>query len=292
MHRCHQHRFASLLLRIFLLLCSVVAVSDLSAQSTSPQSSRSLEASTSNAAKRDAIKSIPFQNIAPSNRNAIRKVVNECSLYRRMPTGIVPCGPDMFTFLMQHPEILVEMWRELGISRVDLVKTGSNTFQISDNAGTTAKLTIVEQKCEKGAQNRIIMFADGAYEGKMFKSPVRAQCVLLLRSGSFHETNDRTYVAARLDTFVRIDRTSIKLFAKAMHPWVGKTADRNFIDTMKFVSNLSQAGEKNPETIERLVNRLSRIPERDQKEILQITYESAKNPKAIKQASRVTMLKQ
>jgi len=99
--------------------------------------------------------------------------------------------------------------------------------------------------------------------------------VLLLRSGSLKESNDRDYVACRLDSFVRIERTSIELFAKALHPWVGKTADSNFADTIGFVSNLSQAAEQRPATIERLVNSLPRVTKQRQQEFVEIAYDCA-----------------
>jgi len=146
-------------------------------------------------------------------------------------------------------------------------------FQLTDNLGTTGKLVIVEQDCDDRAQNRIVMFAEGAYEGKPFHRPVKAQCVLLLRSGSMKETNGRDFVAVRLDSFIRIDRTSIELLAKVVHPLVGKTADRNFADTVQFISSFSQAAEMRPATIERLVSDLPRVSQESQNRLIQIAYQ-------------------
>ena len=230
------------------------------------------QAVTSDAARREAIKLVPLGNIHRKYRSSVNKVMTDCSLFRRMPTQMVDCDPQLFTFLAQNPEILVEMWQDMGISRVSLHRTGPTTFDLSDGAGTTGKLVIVEQKCDDRAQNRIVMYSEGAYEGKPFKRPVRAQCVLVLRSGSITETNGRDFVACRLDTFVRIERTSIELFAKAMHPWVGKTADANFADTVGFVSSLSKAAERRPEKIERLVNRLPRVTSQRQQLLVKLAY--------------------
>ena len=285
MHRCLSRRFGMGPLRLMLSVCCVVSFEGgkLCAKEDTP--SGALKATTSQAAKQEATLAIPMKRITPKHRAAVQQVITDCSLYRRMPTGIVNCQPDLFTFLMQHPNMLVEIWRELGISQVDMRQIDQNNFQLSDNAGTTARLTIVEQKCEPGAQNRIVMYADGAYEGKPFRRPVRAQCVLLLRSGSFRETNEEPYVAARLDTFVRVDRTSIKLFAKAMHPLVGKTADGNFLDTLKFVSNLSQAAQLRPAAVQKLVQNLPRVPPELQNEMLSIA--SGKKHGVPKKATRV-----
>ena len=232
-----------------------------------------MQASTSDKARREAIEAVPLKSIHVKYRRSVQKVLTDSSLFRRMPTQMVDCDPEMFTFLMKNPEMLVEMWQQMGISRVTLTRTGANTFSLADGAGTTGNLILVEQKCDGDAQNRIVMYAEGAYDGKPFKRPVRAQCVLLLRSGSMRETNGRDYVACRLDSFVRIERTSLEIFAKALHPWVGKTADANFADTINFISNLSQAAEQKPASIERLVNSLPRVTEGRQQRMVRLAYD-------------------
>jgi len=264
--------FLSLRQQTMLLAVSCLLASCWSTDSLAAKQGRQSQmlASTSDAARREAVQAIPFKKIGTQYRHLVHKVITDSSLYRRMPTQIVDCDPQLFTFLIKNPEMLVEIWQQMGISRVMLERTGDNTFTLSDGAGTTGKLLIVEQQCDGRAQNRIVMYSEGAYEGKPFKRPVRAQCVLLLRSGSTKETNGRDYVACRLDSFVRIERTSIKLFAKAMHPWVGKTADANFADTISFISNLSKAAEKRPNTIERLVNSLPRVTEHRQQQLVRI----------------------
>lgn len=230
---------------------------------------------TSSRARNEAVRAIPIQRIAPEYRRRVKQVLDDTSLYRRLPTMTVGCHPPLFTFLAKNPDVLVQIWRQLGISNIDLVRRGNNTFRLTDSVGTAGHLAIVEQNCDDRAQNRLVMYAEGAYEGKPFKRPVRAQCVLLFRSGSVQETNGHDYVAVRLDTFLRIDRKSLELFAKAMHPLVGRTADRNFADTINFISNMSQAAETRPLTIERLANSLPRISADRKRQLVQITYECA-----------------
>ena len=230
---------------------------------------------TSSRARNEAIRAIPFQRMAPDYRRRVKQVLNDTSLYRRLPTMTVDCHPPLFTFLAKNPDVLVQIWRQLGISNIDLVREGNNKYRLTDSVGTVGHLVIVEQNCDDRAQNRLVMYAEGAYEGKPFKRPVRAQCVLLLRSGSVQETNGRHYVAVRLDTFLRIDRASLELFAKAVHPLVGRTADRNFADTINFIGNMSQAAETRPLTIERLANSLPRVSADRKRRLVQITYECA-----------------
>lgn len=217
------------------------------------------EASTSAAARQDATRAIPLAKVDAKYRRQVSDVLADPSVFRRMPTNVVDCRPELFTFLAQNPEVLTEIWRELGVSRVELIRTGENTFDLRDNAGTTGKVTIVEQTCDASAQNRIVMYAEGAYDGKPFTKPVGARCVFLLRSGSVRETNGREYVAARLDSFVKVDRQSVEIMAQIAQPFVGKTADRNFSDTLSFVSNLSYTAERRPDTIVELSTQLEHV---------------------------------
>jgi hypothetical protein len=235
----------------------------------------SLGASTSNEARADAAKAIPLAKVDPRYRAKVQAVMDNVSVFRRLPTQVVDCNADMFTFLAQNPEVLVEVWRELGITQVSLERIDATSFRMADNAGTTGKLVIVEQSCQPKAQNRIVMFAEGAYEGKPFNKPVRAQCVLLLRSGSLTESDGRNYVATRLDSFIHIDRASLEIFAKVLHPLVGKTADRNFSDTIKFVGGFSQAAEQNPQQIEHLISSLDNVSPAQQRELVKIAHSCA-----------------
>jgi hypothetical protein len=273
MHRCLRTKsaFAALLLLGFSLpLGSFTRAAD-----------KSLESSTSAEAKAEAAAAIPFKRIDPEYRPAVRAVLDDVSVFRRLPTQVVDCDPAMFTFMAQNPEVLVEIWRELKITQVRLQRIDEKSFSMADGAGTTGKLTIVEQMCEDRAQNRIVMFAEGGYEGKPFTKPVKAQCVLLLRSGSMVEHDGRNFVAVRLDSFIHIDRASLEIFAKVVHPLVGKTADRNFGDTITFIGNFSQAAELQPARIERLATSLAAVNPSRQQQLVKIAYDCGENARTL-----------
>ena len=267
---------------IVLLCCALIGTNRSFAVAKESGSS-----TTSSAARREAIRSIPIKRVDPKYRNKVQAVLNDTSIYRRLPTMTIDCHPPMFTYMAQNPDTLVQTWRKLGISNVELVRTSDNSFRLADNVGTVGKLVIVEQNCDQHAQNRLVLYAEGQYDGKPFKRPVRAQCVMLLRSGSMKETNGKHYVAARFDTFIHIDRASLELFAKAVHPLVGKTADRNFVDTMQFISSMSQAAETRPATIARLTESLSDVPHQSKSQLIDIVYDCSQDAAARAEVRRL-----
>jgi hypothetical protein len=228
---------------------------------------------TSKSARQEALRAIPLENLPKQHRQQVQAVLEQATLYRRLPTCVVDCHPNMFTYMARNPEVMVAIWRELGVSQVQLQRISPNTFHLKDSAGTTGKLVLVEEQCEAGAQNRLIMLAEGSYESTPLSHPVKAQCVFLLRSGSIKETNGRRYVAARLDSFIRIEGASLQWFAKVLHPWVGTTADRNFSDTLTFVGNLSKTAEVRPQAIGKLAGKLSEVSHTRQKQLVQLAYQ-------------------
>ncbi|MEM9352455.1 MAG: hypothetical protein AAGA92_05540 [Planctomycetota bacterium] len=201
------------------------------------------EATTSRRCRNEAAGAIPFDRVFPAYRARVRKVVERPSLYRRLPTEAVECHPDLFTFLSTNPDALVAVWRQLGITQVRLDRTGDGVFRFEDGYGTSGVLRIVEQQCKPGAQNRIVLFADASYSGRPFRKPLTAEGVFLFRSGSITETDSKTYVAARLDSFIRLNNASVQLLAKAAHPLLGKMADKNFVDSVHFIGQMSQAAQ-------------------------------------------------
>jgi hypothetical protein len=246
------------------------------------------EATTSAEARAEAIQAISLKRIDPHYRDRVESVLQDTSIFRRLPTQVVDCQPEMFTFMAKNPEVLVQIWRELGITKVELDRIDGKTFRMADAAGTTGTLTIVDQVCEPHAQNRFVMFADGGYEGKPFSKPVKAQCVILLRSGSVVEHDGRTYVAARLDSFIHIDRASLEVFAKVVQPLVGRIADRNFSDTVNFVGGFSQAAETQPARIKHLAESLENVSVGRRQALAKIAYDCHEQAAALTAARGTT----
>jgi hypothetical protein len=120
-----------------------------------------------------------------------------------------------------------------------------------------------------------VIFADGAYEGKPFVLPLKAQTIALLRSEAVQERNGRRYVTVRADVFIRVEQMAIDLVARSVQPWVNATADRNLIETLTFFSNFSRTAERNPDGMQRLATRLTAIDEPTRRELVQLCYQTA-----------------
>ena len=234
-----------------------------------------LGATSDRAARDEAIRAIPWKQLPDPQRRKLQYVIQHASMYRRLPTRVIDCDPDLFTFLLQHPEVVVDVWQMMGVSKVTLQQVADQAYRADDGAGTTGNVCYLYADWGPEARNLAVVYAEGAYDGKPFLQPLRAKTAIVLQSGAVQETNGRNYITVRVDSFVDIEQMGVELVAKTVQPWINKTADRNFIETLGFVSTFSQTAEKNPQGMQRLATRLKTVDGPTRQQLVNLCYRAA-----------------
>jgi hypothetical protein len=212
------------------------------------------EASTSDAARHDAMRSIPMERLTPDDRAKVNSVLSNVSVFRRMPVKVVDCDPDMYLFLVRHPDVVVNIWEVLKLSKLQLRQIGENEFQLTEPSGTVATLRFVYQ-----SHDTHVVYCEGTYEGPLLPRPVKGHSVLVLKNGYVRETNGRYFVTSRLDAFLAIEPAGAELLTKTVSPLLGKTADNNFAQTLALVGSLSHTAEVNDRGVRRLASQLTGV---------------------------------
>jgi hypothetical protein len=201
----------------------------------------------------EARQAIPFDELTNEVQEKLGRVVGRPSIFRRLPAQVIDCDPDLYVFLVRYPEITVNIWQLLDITKVQLKRTGPYSFEAADGAGTVSKVDLVY-----GRPDLHVFYAEGYYEGPLFRHRLDGSSVLLLRS-NFTQRDGRVFVTCQLDTFIQLENGGLEVLAKTLQPVMGKTADYNFVETVKFVSQISAAAERNAPGMERLANRLNNV---------------------------------
>jgi hypothetical protein len=229
---------------------------DRSAAASPPNAVRlnPLEASTSETARQDAIRSIPLDKLAADDRAKVASVLSTVSIFRRMPVRVIDCDPDMYLFLVRHPDVVVNIWEIMKVSRLQLRQIEENQFQITEPAGTVAKFAFVHR-----SHDVHVLYGEGTYEGSLLSRPVKGRGVLVLKCGYVRETNGRYYITSRLDCFLTIEPMGAELIGRTVSPLLGKTVDNNFAQTMAFVGSLSRTAEVNSRGVQRLATQLTHV---------------------------------
>ena len=212
------------------------------------------KATNSRAARDEAIQAIPFDKLSHDMRGRVTTVINNTSIYRRLPTQSIDCDPDLFVFLLRNPEVVVDIWRVMGITNMTLDRNGPDRYRAADGQGTTGTVDFAYR-----SNDLHVIYSEGTYDGPMYPTKLRGQCVIVLKTSYTRDASGRAHVTNRLDAFLRIENLGAEIVAKTLQPLLGKTADHNFSETSAFVGSLSHTAETNPNGIGRLAQKLNHV---------------------------------
>ncbi len=216
----------------------------------------------------EAINSIPFDRFTEETQAKLWKVVSQPSIYRQMPVTVIESDPDMHVFLIRYPEVIVNMWQLMGVTKVQMDRTGDYTFKASDGAGTVCDVQLIY-----GDQNTHVYYAEGSYEGVLLRRLIRGSCVLVLKSDYARTEDQHVYATNRLDMFVQLDNVGAEILAKTLHPLVGKSADHNFTESTRFLGQVAQAAETRSAGLQQLAGRLTNVDQPVRERFVQIATE-------------------
>ncbi len=209
---------------------------------------------TSRAARQSAVQGIPVEKLEPQARTKVFSVLSNISVFRRMPVGVVDCDPDLYLFLVRHPDVVVNIWEVLKISQLKLRQVDENTYHMSDAAGTSATVEFLYR-----SHDTHLAYAEGSYDGPLTARPVKGRCLMVLKTGYVREPDGRYYITSRLDTFMHVEPGGAELLTKTFQPLVGKVADNNFLQSVAFLGSLSRTAEVNTRGVQLLASQLARV---------------------------------
>ena len=225
---------------------------------------------SSREARESAIACIPMDKLDEEARAKVDSVLSETSIFRRLPIKVVQCDPEMYLFLIRHPDVVVDIWNVMGICQLAVRQVDENTFSVVDKTGTRGTAEFLHS-----SPTTHIIYTEGAFEGPPLTIPARGRTLLVLKSAYVLEPDGRYYVTSRLDAFVRIEHGGVELLTKAFQPMVGRVADVNFLQTAGFMGSLSRTAEMNTRGMERLADKLRMVQPEVRERFVQLSTQVA-----------------
>lgn len=223
------------------------------------------KASTSQESASEVISQVPWKAISPAARKKAEQIVSSYTFYRRLPMTGGYCNPEIYDFLVCHPEVVVGTWEAGGFKQLSLSNNGGGRFSIKDSSGTSGEIEIVYH------DNKILVFlCSGVYEGQLAPRPIQGDifCVMQYRFTEDAANGNKPIAVTRLDTFVRMSSASADLVGKAFAPMIGKVADSNFVKTVDSVNQISDLMERNPKVLAEMIQEVPSIPMETKNEFL------------------------
>ncbi len=209
------------------------------------------EGTSSREARENAIRSIPFAQLNGEAGQRLKSVIEDASFYRRLPIQTVDCDPEMYAFLVRHPEIVVGIWDLMGITKVSLQRIDEYRLTGNDGAGTTCNMDLVF-----GNDQLHIYHSSGVYSGNLWARELKGRCVVVLHNKPGKLPDGKPGMVTWMDAFMKLENVGADLVVKTLGPLVGKTADHNFLECAGFFSQISMTAESNPHGLQQIGKKL------------------------------------
>jgi hypothetical protein len=204
--------------------------------------------------RQQAISSIPFDQLEPASADKIRTVIEGASVFRRLPVTEIQSDPDLYLFLVRYPEVVADIWRLMGVSNISAQRTGQFTLAANDGTGTTCNVDLVY-----GTPNVHIYYADGGYSGPRLLRPIRAKCVMVMRSDYSVGQDGLPIATSQLDVYLDIENAAADWIARTIHPLFASTADHNFVESLQFLEKLSKTTMENGPGVQGMSRKLTHV---------------------------------
>ena len=203
-------------------------------------------ATTRKPARQNAEAAIAQMNIAGKDRIKVQGILEDVSIYRRLPVYAVDCNLDMMNLLVQKPEIIVGLWERMEISQIQVQQFPgqANYYAVEDAAGTKGYLQYIWR-----SNNTALCYIDGRYEGSMLPRPVRGRGLVLIRLQPQYLAPGKAQVLCYVDSFLSFDQEMVDLVSRLFNPMLGRVADNNLEQTLAFVNWFSKSCKTNPQAV-------------------------------------------
>jgi len=223
---------------------------------SSAQAQQATSGTSSRVAKQQAIDSLPYHQLTERAKQNLNQVLDRPSFYRQLPATSIEADPEYLQFLIRHPEVIVNIWQLMGVTKMSSERTGPFSLKTNDGAGTISDLELMF-----GSQDLHIFYGRGTYEGSVIRRPISGNCVLIVRTTYRPGPSGTPIATNELNVFLKVDNATANLVARTLQPLIGPTADHNFVESLKFVQRLNETTERNGPGVQKMAQRFDVTPQ-------------------------------
>ena len=192
---------------------------------------------------------LPIEEISGAEREKVRHVINHPTFRGRGAGEAFGGRPELYDWLLDHPDRALAAWRRLGAIASEIVNHGDGKFSWSDNHGSSVSWhTVYNHK------NLRMWYAEGKVRAAPLTPLVPVQAVLVLRHGDMAENDGHSLLIHQTEIFVLTDSRAAALAARMMGGSVSRLTDQGLGQLELFFSGLVWYLDQHPERVGRLLH--------------------------------------
>jgi len=204
--------------------------------------------------RRQNEKRIPWKGVAQRDRQQVSEVLDKCAQYRRLPELQYRVQPQMYRYLIDHPDVAVSTWRTMEISRLQLWESGPKTFKTTAPDGSTGTARVVYRDA-----SQCLALCNGTYHSPLLPKPITASALIWLRYKLLKDRQGDIQVRQTLDVFVSFPSATARTVAALASPITNVIMDRNAFEVSLYARMMSQAAERDPKWLQDLAVRMEGV---------------------------------
>ncbi|RLS58881.1 MAG: hypothetical protein DWH91_01385 [Planctomycetota bacterium] len=217
----------------------------------------------------EAFRVIPFEQIAPAQRQTAQAIATSASMYRRLPTIRCQIDHRAYRFFADHPDVAVSLWRAMGVSKLDMFQTGEYEYEADAKDGTVGVIQFLHR-----SQTGCVVQCDGMFKSPVLAKPIQSRALLHVTTHFELDEAGAQYVTHQADLFVSFPSQTVETVAKALTPVSNKITDRNFEEITLFLRMMQLAMTQQPGWIEQMAGKLDGIMAGRSDSLLQVTAQT------------------
>jgi hypothetical protein len=200
------------------------------------------------AQRQRAAELVPMDEVPPQLREDVRRALDKPTLFATGPAESFPCRPELYYWLLDHPDRATAAWRRLGATCLPITDRGAGRFGWKDDQGSDLVWETIHQTPEVR-----VWVAQGQVRLGTHLPIVPVRAVVVLRHNKTSEQNGTTVMSHQADVFVHTDSRTASLATKLMGPSAPRMAEQGVGQLQMFFSALAWYCQRHPEQTQQLL---------------------------------------
>src|SRR5262245_17280946 len=185
---------------------------------------------------------VPLESMPGVTRDALVKVIKDPTITAVSPADDFVAQPDMYQWLLDHPDRTAAAWRKLGIGAVEIKPLKDGRFYWKDDNGSE----LVWQTVARGPSGRV-WYAEGRVKPGPFLPSFPVTAVAVLNHADKPKDKGDATITHQIEVFLRTDSKAAALATRLLGDSAPKMAQEGSEQLLMFFSGMARYAHDKPE---------------------------------------------
>jgi hypothetical protein len=185
---------------------------------------------------------VALEAMPAATRDALSKVMKDPTLTAVSPAEEFVAQPDMYQWLLDHPDRTAGAWRKMGVAAVEIKPLKDGRFCWKDENGSE----LVWQNVAQGPTGRV-WYAEGKVNPGPLLPTVAVKAVAVLTYADTPRSTGDAVIKHQIEVFLHTDSKAAALATKVLGDGAPRMASQGSEQLLMFFSGIAKYAHDKPE---------------------------------------------